>query len=128
MAQPYRPLDLTPWLTGERPRPTLPKLPAFSEIRGLAGHQQSIRTRTGKVIHYDLVRRGRPTTEVFDLARDPGEHNDIVGTDPGNAISQDLAPADLTWNALTDAETKLARMEEPSQQNKEQLRALGYIQ
>jgi arylsulfatase A-like enzyme len=128
MALPYRPVDLTPWLTGDRPRPTMPKLPAFSEIRGLAGHQQSIRTRTEKVIHYDLVRRGRPTTEVFDLAKDPGEHDDIVGTPPGVVISQDLTPADLTWNALTSAETKLARTEEPSEESKERLRSLGYVQ
>ena len=128
LEKPYALADLSPFIAGVRPRLGVPDLPAFSDLLGMLGHETSIRTPTAKLIHYDHPRPGHLGTEIFDLARDPGEQRNLIGTGEAQPFAKKLDPDLATWGALVAATTKLAVALQPSAQHQAQLRALGYVE
>ena len=128
LAKPYALADLSPFIAGVRPRLGVPELPAFSDLLGMLGHETSIRTPAAKLIHYDKPRPGHLGTEIFDLARDPGEQRNLVGTGEAQPFAKKLDPDLAAWGAAVASQTKLAVALQPSAQHQAQLRALGYVE
>jgi arylsulfatase A-like enzyme len=128
LAAPYRSVDLSPWLGGIHARLPMPEPPAFSDIRGLLGHQRSIRTLGAKMIHFDVARRNHLANEVFDLRQDPREQRNLLGTGEEPELADQLDHALAAWGTSVDAQTKLAVAQHPSAQQEARLRSLGYVQ
>jgi hypothetical protein len=115
------PHDLTAWMMNDPA--TLPVLTAFSDLVGDAPVPlAAVRTPAFKFI-MELADRGKE--ELYELPADPGEHANLIGVDhyADTPLRQDLASWRETWLGHNHAE-KVALSEE----HKQRLRALGYLQ
>ncbi|MFN8644347.1 MAG: sulfatase, partial [Candidatus Binatia bacterium] len=75
----YRARDLTPWLAAA-PASRPPALPAFADLVGDAPVPlAAIRTPERKLI---AERSAQPHDALFDLVRDPGEHENVIASEP----------------------------------------------
>lgn len=102
-------------------RPPEPR-PAFSETRhglGVGEELQLVSVRQGgwKLIHTPATNR----FELYDLAHDPGEHDDRFATAPESA---DLVRLLTAWEAAAPSRPQPAG---PDPALREKLRALGYV-
>ncbi len=124
MPMPYQALDLTPWIAGRRLYAPLPELLAFSESTAFLGVKRSVRTNQAKLIrHHQRPER----TELFDLARDPGERTNLFGSAQARPLRRELDASFTRWTKLWRPQPKLAVARRPSPQHEARLRALGYI-
>jgi arylsulfatase A-like enzyme len=129
-------IDLFPTvaaLLGVTPPPGLPghdllssatERPVFSETHhGIAPgggdmHLLSVRTPGWKLIHTPALAR----FELYDLARDPGEHDDRFGTVPEGEHLVELLTA---WERAAPPPPQVTS---PDPALREKLRALGYVE
>jgi arylsulfatase A-like enzyme len=119
---PQAPQNLVPWMTADSAA-TLPALPAFSDLVGDAPVPiAAIRTPALKLIQ-ELEEPGKE--ELFDLVADPGEQKNLAGTDHADAtlLRQKLA----RWRQACYGGPRLERKVTLSDDQKERLRALGYL-
>src|SRR5437773_511480 len=109
------PWDPSPRSTRRRCRPETRNAigPDGTEIRLL-----SLRTPEWKLIHAPALGR----SELYDLARDPGEHQDRFGAVPqGAALGETLA----AWETAAPPPPALTYYDPAF---REKLRALGYVE
>jgi arylsulfatase A-like enzyme len=114
------PHDLTPWMIGAA---TLPPLIAFQRSRRRGGG--SARGGARAELQVDQEVEGRHREELYDLAKDPGEHQNLVRTDrvADTPLRQELA----AWRDTFQGTRTLSQTVELSEDQKERLRALGYL-
>ena len=122
----HRAADLTPYVAGRSPAP-MPALAAFSANRWLGGRQSAVRTADAKLVRHDKPLPNRPPVEVFDLARDPGERENLASTAAAPPLLATLDPLLDAWQADAGRQTKLALARKPGAQHEARLRALGYV-
>jgi arylsulfatase A-like enzyme len=116
----YAAQDLTRWIDGA-PSEVLPALPAFGHLIGDAPVPvASLRTARQKLI---VELDGARHEELFDLARDPGEHTDLAQRTPATAdtLRQEL----VAWGEAQRVD-RLAEAAPLSEESRERLRQLGY--
>lgn len=127
LAPEHRFVDLAPYL-GHRPEGPFPVLPAFSSNLWLSAKQHAVRTAEAKLVRYEPPLPNRPPTEVFDLASDSAERDNLFGTGTAGPFLATLDPLLVAWRADAGRQTKLALARKPTAQSEERLRALGYVQ
>ena len=114
------PHDLTPWMIGEG---ALPPLMAFSDLAGEAEVPlAAVRSPDFKLIQEV---EGHRHEELYDLTKDPGEHQNLVRPDrvAETPLRQELA----AWRETFQGTQTLSQTVELSEDHKERLRALGYL-
>jgi arylsulfatase A-like enzyme len=127
VSSPDRERDLSTWLSGRATQP-FPDLVAFSEMAIFkpiyatrrAGGKWIVATPTDAPVRHEL----------YDLANDPGEKNNLAFSPTRPAIVNDLAASAKQWGALWQAQAKqhpTVAADLPSD-HEERLRALGYVQ
>jgi arylsulfatase A-like enzyme len=115
--------DLTPWLS---PQPTvaLPPLLAFGDLELADAPKKlaAIRMQSRK-----LIRPLDPGSdeEFYNLASDPGEQNNILHRDPTQELSMDQALD--SWRHAAADPARVARRVQLGEEQRERLRALGYM-
>jgi len=118
---PHAPQDLIPWITADSAS-ALPALPAFSDLVGDAPVPvAALRARSSKFIK---EQRGRGAEELYDLASDPGEHQNLLRDGSGETpLREQLA----MWRSTWAGGSNLAQAMVLSDEHKERLHALGYL-
>ncbi|MEW6270824.1 MAG: sulfatase [Thermodesulfobacteriota bacterium] len=124
MPAPYGWVDLTPWIARRTPRAFAQELPAFSMATALFGPQWSMRTNAGKLIRFASGRGA----ELYDLAHDPRERDNLYGSGNEGPLLQVLAPGFEDWQGIWKVLPARAVERTPSRTHEARLRALGYVE
>ncbi len=122
LASPGRERDLSPWLGGERPARTAPKLVAFSRL-GLWSRLESARTPRWKVVLGGRRRR----LEIYDLRRDPDERRDLSARAARSGQAAALAELVRRRRRALAARAYPPEHVALPAEHVDRLRALGYI-
>lgn len=126
MPEPYRSVDLTPWLAGDRPAETFPRLPAFSESTAFLGPKWSLRSDGFKLMRFPSRRQDGA---LFDLRADPGEKRNLLPQKPPAPPMLGALDASFDrWFGLARNEPTRAVETIPSKKHEARLRALGYLE
>lgn len=96
--------------------------PLKEESRDKRAQQRSLRRGTDKLIFDELADR----RSLFDLAVDPGEFEDRAA-ERAELVSELSADLDLVSRGIASGGVAAADLEELSEEEKESLRALGYL-
>jgi arylsulfatase A-like enzyme len=126
MPLPYRPADLTPWISGARAVESFPRLPAFSESTAFLGPKWSLRADGFKRMRFQS--KLRRDGALFDLRADPREQRSLLPADPPPPILAGLDASFDRWLALARSEPTRAVDTIPTKKHEARLRALGYLQ
>jgi len=131
-------LDVVPTVldvVGAKADPTLPghslAAPVPADRVRVAFHQESSRMRAAEASGFKLIERvvpggtGAPVTELYDLARDPGELND-VSADLSERTAQLLKLLEA-WQAQHAPPMTGVGSSDLDGDARDQLRALGYL-
>jgi arylsulfatase A-like enzyme len=118
-AELYAARSLLPLIQGTAP--DQPSPPAFADLHPHV--QSAIRHESKKLIQTPFT---DPKDHLFDLQKDPNEQTNLATTDPQSktALEQELA----AWHATAKIAAKTARAAAMTEDHKEALRALGYIE
>jgi arylsulfatase A-like enzyme len=120
----YRARDLSPWISADSGAEP-PTLIAFGDLQTTYAPKPIASVRTGTV---KLIRELRNPLgeELYDLRADPGERENISRRDStiSTPLRQELAQWREGWHGAVKPSEKVALSEE----HKERLRALGYMQ
>lgn len=114
--------SLVPWL-----RPAAAPDEAAVRRYALAGHnhrgppRRMLRAATWKLVHYPV---GGAPDELYDLAADPGERRDLAADRP-EQVETSRRLLETLWAALPTR--ALEAPAELSEEDRERLRALGYL-
>lgn len=114
--------SLVPWIDGESDR--LPELVAFGDLRVRDAPRPIASVRAGG---RKLIRALDPAAdeELYDLAADPGEQENLIGrpAEPADGLREQLAG----WRERWESSGRPAEDVRLSEDHKERLRALGYM-
>jgi arylsulfatase A-like enzyme len=118
-------LEGTSLLAAMRGEP-LPDLPVLGELRQSPLHRSDSLQRGGWKL---LVDRARKRTALYDLKRDPGEHEDVATSDPDRVREmRDELEAMIAGARRKAGSYRKAEPLTPLEDETESLRQLGYIE